>query len=207
MAAPAPPRLSDAEWLVRPATQAVFSALASRGFAARAVGGAVRNALLGRPVGDIDLATVGPARGGDRRRQSRRARCSAHRHRPWHHHRDRRARALRGHHAARGRGDARPPRHRRLHRRLGGRRAPPRLHDQRSLLRGRRRGVRPARRLCRSRPAPCALHRRCQGAHPRGLPAHPALLPVYGRVRGGPARRGGPRRLRGRARGSGHPVG
>jgi poly(A) polymerase len=58
MAAPAPPRLSDAEWLVRPATQAVFSALASRGFAARAVGGAVRNTLLGRPVGDIDLATA-----------------------------------------------------------------------------------------------------------------------------------------------------
>jgi poly(A) polymerase len=60
MAAPAPPRLSDAEWLVRPATQAVFSALASRGFAARAVGGAVRNTLLGRPVGDIDLATAAP---------------------------------------------------------------------------------------------------------------------------------------------------
>jgi tRNA nucleotidyltransferase/poly(A) polymerase len=60
MAAPAPPRLSDAEWLVRPATQAVFSALASRGFAARAVGGAVRNTLLGRPVGDIDLAPTAP---------------------------------------------------------------------------------------------------------------------------------------------------
>jgi poly(A) polymerase len=58
MAVPAPPRLADAEWLVRPATKAVFAALAARGFEARAVGGAVRNALLGRPVVDIDLATA-----------------------------------------------------------------------------------------------------------------------------------------------------
>jgi poly(A) polymerase len=60
MAASAPPRLADAEWLARPATRAVFAALAARGFAARAVGGAVRNALLGRPVIDIDLATPAP---------------------------------------------------------------------------------------------------------------------------------------------------
>ncbi len=58
MPVPAPPRLTDAEWLVRPATRAVFAALAARGFSARAVGGAVRNALLGRPVVDIDLATT-----------------------------------------------------------------------------------------------------------------------------------------------------
>jgi poly(A) polymerase len=38
----------------------VFAALAQRGIVARAVGGAVRNALLGRPVVDVDLAT--PAR-------------------------------------------------------------------------------------------------------------------------------------------------
>ena len=43
-----------------PETRAVFAALAAAGFAARAVGGAVRNALLGRPVVDIDIAT--PAR-------------------------------------------------------------------------------------------------------------------------------------------------
>jgi poly(A) polymerase len=60
MAAPAPPRLAEAEWLTRPETRAVFAALGKRGFAARAVGGAVRNALLGRPVVDIDIAT--PAR-------------------------------------------------------------------------------------------------------------------------------------------------
>jgi poly(A) polymerase len=60
MAATDPPRLTNAEWLDRPATRAVFAALAAGGFDARAVGGAVRNALLGRPVVDVDLAT--PAR-------------------------------------------------------------------------------------------------------------------------------------------------
>jgi poly(A) polymerase len=54
---PPPPRLDGAEWLNRPETQAVFRALAARGHAARAVGGAVRNALAGRPVADVDLAT------------------------------------------------------------------------------------------------------------------------------------------------------
>ena len=65
MAAPSPPsgqppRLATAGWLVRPETQAVFAALATQGFDARAVGGAVRNTLLGRPVVDVDVAT--PAR-------------------------------------------------------------------------------------------------------------------------------------------------
>ena len=54
------PSLAGADWLARHQTQAVFDALAAKGFAARAVGGAVRNALLGRPVVDIDIAT--PAR-------------------------------------------------------------------------------------------------------------------------------------------------
>jgi len=58
-----PPRLAAADWLIRPETQAVFAALAAPGFAARAVGGAVRNALLGRPVVDVDIAT--PARPND----------------------------------------------------------------------------------------------------------------------------------------------
>jgi poly(A) polymerase len=35
----------------------VFAALTDRGFAARAVGGAVRDALMGRPVADVDIAT------------------------------------------------------------------------------------------------------------------------------------------------------
>jgi len=52
-----PLRLAEADWLRRPQTQAVFAALAAKGHAARAVGGAVRNALLGRSVVDVDIAT------------------------------------------------------------------------------------------------------------------------------------------------------
>ena len=55
-----PPRLTKAEWLTRRETQAVFSALGRGGHAARAVGGVVRNALLGRPVSDVDIATTAP---------------------------------------------------------------------------------------------------------------------------------------------------
>lgn len=51
-------RLERAEWLIRPQTQAVFSALNREGFEARAVGGAVRNTLMARPVADIDLAAT-----------------------------------------------------------------------------------------------------------------------------------------------------
>jgi poly(A) polymerase len=54
----APPhRLTWAEWLDRSETQAVFAALAARGHLGRAVGGAVRNALVDRPVTDVDIAT------------------------------------------------------------------------------------------------------------------------------------------------------
>jgi poly(A) polymerase len=60
VAASHPQRLAGADWLRRPETQAVFAALAARGFPARAVGGAVRNALMGEPVSDVDIAT--PAR-------------------------------------------------------------------------------------------------------------------------------------------------
>ncbi len=52
------PSLADAEWLKRPATAAVFAALQSQGAQARVVGGAVRNALMGLPVKDIDMATT-----------------------------------------------------------------------------------------------------------------------------------------------------
>ncbi len=52
------PDLSGAEWLGRPATRAVFNALTAGGAEARAVGGAVRNALMGRPVKDVDIATT-----------------------------------------------------------------------------------------------------------------------------------------------------
>lgn len=43
-----------------PALQSVFDAIEAGGFRAWLVGGAVRNALLGRPAGDLDLATNAP---------------------------------------------------------------------------------------------------------------------------------------------------
>ncbi len=52
-------RLDAPDWLVDPATVAVLDALEAAGGAGcvRVVGGAVRNALMGRPVDDVDLAT------------------------------------------------------------------------------------------------------------------------------------------------------
>ncbi len=54
---PSPVRI-DAPWLKQPARTRVFAALAAKGHAARAVGGAVRNSLLGLPVEDVDVATT-----------------------------------------------------------------------------------------------------------------------------------------------------
>lgn len=48
------------DWLTAPATQAVFAALDEAGHRALAVGGCVRNALIGAPVADIDIATDAP---------------------------------------------------------------------------------------------------------------------------------------------------
>lgn len=47
-------------WLTSPATQAVFDLLEQGGHLAWAVGGCVRDALLGRPVADVDLTTDAP---------------------------------------------------------------------------------------------------------------------------------------------------
>jgi poly(A) polymerase len=52
------PSLAGAEWLTRRETSAVFGALQGDRIETRAVGGAVRNALLGLPVTEIDLATT-----------------------------------------------------------------------------------------------------------------------------------------------------
>jgi poly(A) polymerase len=56
--AEAPPSLKDAGWLKRPETVRVFGALSGDDIETRAVGGAVRDALLGRSVTDIDFATT-----------------------------------------------------------------------------------------------------------------------------------------------------
>ncbi|MBI1649677.1 CCA tRNA nucleotidyltransferase [Hyphomicrobium sulfonivorans] len=53
-----PPSIGSADWLQHPAAQAVFNALAVDGGEVRAVGGAVRNELMGLPVRDVDLATT-----------------------------------------------------------------------------------------------------------------------------------------------------
>lgn len=47
----------EGDWINLPATQAVFEAIESAGQKAFFVGGCVRNALLGAPISDIDLAT------------------------------------------------------------------------------------------------------------------------------------------------------
>ena len=52
------PSIADAEWLAEPHLQTVLGALARDGEEARVVGGAVRNALLGLPAKDIDIATT-----------------------------------------------------------------------------------------------------------------------------------------------------
>jgi len=56
--APAPSSLKNADWLKRPQVVRVFQALSKNGVATRAVGGAVRNSLLGLPVTEIDFATT-----------------------------------------------------------------------------------------------------------------------------------------------------
>jgi poly(A) polymerase len=58
MSIPPLPNLSGADWLTSRHTQAVFAALAAAGQEARAVGGCVRNGLMGLPVADIDIATT-----------------------------------------------------------------------------------------------------------------------------------------------------
>ena len=52
------PSLAGAPWLVAAPTQRVLGMIAAGGFAARCVGGVVRNALMGLPVTDIDIATT-----------------------------------------------------------------------------------------------------------------------------------------------------
>ena len=53
-------RIDPQPWMTAPATRAVIEALGAEGAVVRFVGGVVRDALLGRAVGDIDLATPDP---------------------------------------------------------------------------------------------------------------------------------------------------
>ena len=51
-------KIADAEWLGWPETKQVFAAVSAGGDVVRAVGGAVRDTLLGRPVREVDMATT-----------------------------------------------------------------------------------------------------------------------------------------------------
>src|SRR5215472_726757 len=55
-----PHRIVPQAWMIEPATRAVLEAFSARGVEARFVGGSVRDAILGRPIGDIDIATPAP---------------------------------------------------------------------------------------------------------------------------------------------------
>ena len=55
-----PLQIEPQPWMDDPATLAVLEALAAGGAQARFVGGSVRDALLGRSIGDIDIATPAP---------------------------------------------------------------------------------------------------------------------------------------------------
>ena len=52
------PNLAKAKWLNEPRLQAVLAVLNTGGGETRVAGGAVRNALLGPPIADVDLATT-----------------------------------------------------------------------------------------------------------------------------------------------------
>ncbi|MFG1465330.1 CCA tRNA nucleotidyltransferase [Xanthobacter sp. DSM 24535] len=52
------PSIAEAAWFAAPPLRRVLGALNGAGEETRIVGGAVRNALLGRPVSDVDLATT-----------------------------------------------------------------------------------------------------------------------------------------------------
>jgi poly(A) polymerase len=55
-----PARLPPQPWMTAPGTLAVLQALTAGGSPARFVGGCVRDALLDRPVNDVDIATPEP---------------------------------------------------------------------------------------------------------------------------------------------------
>lgn len=53
-------KIAPQPWMTAPETQAVFAALTAKGADVRFVGGCVRDAILKRPVKDIDIATPDP---------------------------------------------------------------------------------------------------------------------------------------------------
>ena len=162
---------------IRSGRRASSQLLNGNGEEARVVGGAVRNALLGRADRRHRYRDHGAARRGDPPRQGCRHQERADRHRARHRDAGRRRAAVRGHDAARGYRDLRPQGQGRIRPRLGAGRRAARLHHQRPVGRCRGRGARPRRRARRYRGEARALHRRPRPADRRGLSAHPPVLP------------------------------
>ena len=52
------PSLAAADWLQAPPLRRILEVIAAAGGEARVAGGAVRNALMGEPVTEVDLATT-----------------------------------------------------------------------------------------------------------------------------------------------------
>ena len=138
--------LSDAPWLRSGPAARVLALLNGDGEEARVVGGAVRNALLKIPIGDIDIATTALPDEVIRRAKAAGIKSvptgidhgtvtlvvdTA---------------AVRGHDLARGHRDLRPQGQGRVRPRLGPRCGTARLHHQRAVGRCRRHRARPCRR-------------------------------------------------------------
>ena len=70
MAVNEPTTLPPADWMMRPGLDRLAAALGAGDGAARYVGGAVRDTLLGLPVADIDVATIHPPQEVVRRLQA-----------------------------------------------------------------------------------------------------------------------------------------
>ena len=130
----APPSLKDADWLTRRDQARVRRARARR--ASRRARSAARCAMLAGAARRRDRSRHHGAAGeGDRAWRAGRAQGGADRDRARHGHGRRQWRALRGDDAPARRRDLRPTCDRRLHRRLGRGRAPPRLHAECALCR------------------------------------------------------------------------
>ncbi len=54
------PSITPTDWMQSPSARRVWQALEAAGSEARFVGGCVRDALLGRPVSDFDIASTLP---------------------------------------------------------------------------------------------------------------------------------------------------
>ena len=138
--------LDNAPWLTSGPTARVLALLNGDGEEARVVGGAVRNALLKIPIGDIDIATTAvPAE------VIRRAKAAGIKSVPTGIEHGTvtlvvDGAAVRGHDVARGYRDVRPQGEGRVRPRLGARCAAARFHHQRPVGRRRRRRARSCRR-------------------------------------------------------------